>query len=403
MARGNYWEYSFRSSESLREQDRRQNGAAHDPAQAGAGDHRCERGDWCVARTRGEDGIWRPALTYQVFCQSDEKVISEQAAQMPGMWLELAARIGDPLRTGRPSGRRPPGSRVLISGVVDALQQEIAAVLGAWAARTRAIPGLDLSAARHAPGTLRRIAEDCAVLAKHTGPLLALTPGPVTRIYDLPAAAREDGLDRAKATCRHCGRVITQSPVSKWWWAPAAGMRTHATDFCGHDPQPGSLTALPRHGPVPDDLAEEIGGQEIVTAGDGWVKVVRDRAGKDAGAEILDLHYRSRRLTGHTPAQREAFDGVPCRRISCEEFALERAAPPSDPSVPAMHSRCSACGDEMDKQEYDQQAKRWASSPGVQVCRRCSAAAPAHDDCRWTACACSEAPHPRRPAARPAA
>lgn len=394
MGRAKPWEYSFRSSESLRDQERRHQTPVRDAAPAGAGDHRCERGGWCVARTRGDDGTWRPALTYQVYCGADEKVISEQAGQMPGMYLELAARIGDPVRSGRPGGRRPPGSRVLVSGDIDALQQEITAFLGAWAARTRAIPGLDLSQPRHQHGTLRRLAEDCVVLATHTGPLLALAPGWTSRCYDLPAGSRADGISRARAACRRCGRTITLSPVSGWWWAPDG----QPAGFCDHDP--GSVTELPVHGPVPDELEDEIGGQEILSIGYGWVKVQVMQDGKAAGAEILDLHYRARRLTGHTPAQKETFDGVPCRRLSCEEFALERAAPPSDPSVPAMHSRCSACGDEMDKKEFDQQAKRWASSPGVQVCRRCSAAFPAHDDCRWAACACADAPHPRRPPGR---
>ena len=82
--------------------------------------------------------------------------------------------------------------------------------------------------------------------------------------------------------------------------------------------------------------------------------------------------------------------------------ALERAEPPSDPSLAAMHSRCAACRDEMDREEFSQWADMyasWAHGAGIQVCRRCSLKEPRHAECCWHACSCTEGAHPRRPAA----
>src|SRR5581483_8236402 len=80
--------------------------------------------------------------------------------------------------------------------------------------------------------------------------------------------------------------------------------------------------------PVPDWLEDEIGGEEIVNIGDGWVKTVTLRDGAAAGNEILDLHWRARKLLGETKDRPESLDGIPCR--SCEAMGLERAEPPSD-------------------------------------------------------------------------
>ena len=110
------------------------------------------------------------------------------------------------------------------------------------------------------------------------------------------------------------------------------------------------------------------------------------------------LHRRSLLVLGEIVRQRETLDGVPCRR--CEAMALERAEPPSDPSVDVAHSKCALCKDEMSGEEFGQWCERyasWARGAAIQVCRRCSLGRCA--DCSWGACACTEGEHPRRRAA----
>lgn len=175
---------------------------------------------------------------------------------------------------------------------------------------------------------------------------------------------------------------MTRSPVSGWWWSSVPG------PDCAHEADAEDTA----RGPVPADLEDEIGEEEIVRVGDGWVKVIVQRDGTDAGLEILDLHYQARRLLGETPARPEPLDGIPCRE--CEQIALERAEPPSDPTLSAMHSRCSLCGAVMTKDEFDQHViryKSWAESvPGL-ACKRCQKGE--HSACSWPACDCRARGH----------
>jgi len=279
-----------------------------------------------------------PARTPRAFCAPCEARIAACLEDLPAAWDRLGAAITDPVRRAAPV-RVTPGSRVLVSPEVDALMRPMAAILGGWHARVRSVPGLQLADPGVPHDSAEGITAACEALAVHLTPLLALQDGWTTRVYS---------------------------------W------------------QPGT--------PMPGDLEDEIGAEEIVTAGDGWVKVTVQRSGADAGSEILDLHWRARKILGEAKARPESFDGVPCR--SCDELALERAEPPSDPSLEAMHSRCAACRDEMDRDEFARQAERyagWARGAGIQVCRRCSLGR--CEDCCWAACSCTGGEHPRRRAA----
>lgn len=144
--------------------------------------------------------------------------------------------------------------------------------------------------------------------------------------------------------------------------------------------------------PLPEGAEELIGGEEIVRAGDGYVTVMTRRDGAAAGNEILSLHYRARRMLGETRRQPESFDGIPCR--ACDEMALERAEPPSDPAMPAMHSRCATCHDLMSRAEFTEWAVRyakWAETAGLPACRRCQAGK--CPGCAWDACPCAARGH----------
>lgn len=149
--------------------------------------------------------------------------------------------------------------------------------------------------------------------------------------------------------------------------------------------------------PLDPDLEEALAGEEIIRAGEHHITVMRQLAGPDAGNDILRLHWRARKLLGWTKAPPETFDGIPCQ--NCEEYGLERAEPPSDPDIPADHSKCVVCGHTMTREVFDQWVDQWVAysrGAGVQVCRRCSLDEPRHEDCAWDACACTQGEHPRR-------
>ena len=112
--------------------------------------------------------------------------------------------------------------------------------------------------------------------------------------------------------------------------------------------QPGWTTRTYSR-PLTPDLEDELADEEIVRAGEHHITVMHQLGGTDAGNEILGLHWRARKLLGWTKPAPESFDGVPCQ--NCDEMTLERAEPPSDPDIPADHSRCAACQDTMTRED----------------------------------------------------
>jgi hypothetical protein len=362
----------------------------------------CQRLDWCSAKTRDAEGVWHPALTFQSFCPADVSVIQRNLTELPPFWARLAAQATDPLRrAGRPL-RVTPGSRVLVSSAADALLREIAPVIGGWAARVQSVPGLSLSPSPHPFATGERLRDDCRTLALHTGPLLALQMGWTTRVYALPPGSPEPApvkplwqfrapvkpwgqFGAARGTCRHCGRPVTRSPVSGWWWA--ADGKPGADCYHEADAEPQE-----KRGPVPDDVEDEIGEEEIVRIGDGWVKVMSQRDGTDAGLEILDLHYQARRLLGETPARPEPLDGVEC--WNCGEIKLVMAEPPSDPAQEGDYSRCEGCGHRMSRKEFSEWVNLNAAHARAlqnKACRRCQKGD--HSGCVWAKCSCALSGH----------
>ncbi len=360
---------------------------------AGEGEQRaCQRLDWCSAKTRDAEGAWHPALTFQAFCPADESVIVRNLTELPPFWARLAAQATDPMRrAGRPL-RVTPGSRVLVSGAADALLREIAPVIGGWAARVQSVPGLSLTPSPRPFASPERLRDDCRTLALHPGPLLALQTGWTTRVYDLPAGARElapplppnrrGRFRAARGVCRHCGRTVTRSPVSGWWWSSVPG------PDCAHEADAEDTA----RGPVPADLEDAIGEEEIVRIGDGWVKVIVQRDGTDAGLEILDLHYQARRLLGETPARPVPLDGVEC--WSCGEIKLVMAEPPSDAAQEGDYSRCEGCGHRMSRKEFSEWVNLNAAHARAlqdQPCRRCKKGD--HSGCVWAKCSCAVSGH----------
>lgn len=298
----------------------------------------CARGSWCSASTRDTEGEWRPARSYQAFCAADQSLITASAAAIPAAYRRLEQFMADPVRRSSPV-RVPPGSRVLVDSDSDALIRVTAPVVGAWAARVRAVPGLTLSRHGHPPGSADAVTADCTVLARHTGPLLALPDGPMART---------------------------------WTWRPGE--------------------------PMPPELEDEIGDLEWIHRGDGWIRAMHPGlSGETAGHDLLDLHRAAVRLLGETPAPLRYLDGIPCR--ACETMsalALQEQSPPDPEQPPPPYTRCADCRDEMTRAEYktwtDQYAA-WTSGSGILTCRRCSLGR--CGECQWAGCSCRHAGHAR--------
>ena len=340
-----------------------------------------------------DDGTSRrePALTPRAFCTACESRIVSCLEDLSPAYERLEAAIASPVRRTRPV-RVTPGSRVLLGTEEFDLMATMSAVLGGWAARVRRVPGLQLTDPGHPPGSPEAIQDACVnVLAKHRTPLLSLQDGPAFRTFHYPPAAPETA---PEGTCRHCLCRITPGlppgpGLPPRWWLAEQQPGTAA----GHEHQPLSTAPQEKRDIIPAHLLDLIGDREIIRQGEGWVTVLDELSGTEAGNEIIDLHWKARRLLGETPAWPESLDGIPCR--ACESMTLERAAPPSDPSLPANHSRCPACRDEMDEETFHQWAEtyaQWARGAGIRECRRCAMGN--HGYCCWDQCTCAQSGHP---------
>jgi hypothetical protein len=302
------------------------------PAAAGEdAQHQCAMGTWCHAATRDAEGTWHAALTWQPFCSSCRSRIAACLEELPGGCVRMLVQIGLRPRAGK-AVRVPPGPREPIRLEVDALIRETAWVLGSWPERVAAVARLSPPDTQASVAHPVEAARDAAqALHAHLDALLALPPEAMARVMYSPQAAEE--------------WIAVTDP-----------------DEAGSVRLSGEAFMMPR------------------------------LSGVNAGKEILDLHYRARKVTGEVKARPEPLDGVPCRE--CEDMALERAEPPSDPERPAMHSKCASCRHEMTREEYDAWVamyRSWAEgTPGL-ACRRCQNGD--HGQCAWGRCACRAREH----------
>lgn len=81
--------------------------------------------------------------------------------------------------------------------------------------------------------------------------------------------------------------------------------------------------------------------------------------GAAAGLEILELDYRARHVLGLTVPPPARLEGIPCKR--CDMLALEVAPEPQ------YKSACSACGDLLTQDEYDDWVKLYAAWARQQI------------------------------------
>ena len=351
------WEHSFKTQDSFQ---RRQ--ASHQPPPAASdGQRRCAQGTWCLSPvlTRQDDGTFKreAGYTYQPFCHRDRGVVIEKLEGFPSAYARLAVE-GSLLRRAGSTVRMPYGPKIPLHEGMDALRREIALTLGSWHARVAAVANLTQPLGLAVLGGGKESVKAAArVLPVNIDVLLGLPPAWMTRRVPIPP------------------RLHSVPPSRFPDWLPSGHLQP---------PKPGWE-------PIPSDVADRYADAEIVRIGSDYLTVLVELDGEAAGLEILRLHHRAERLLGEVRQRADTLDGVPCHE--CEDMALERAEPPSDPAMPEMFSRCASCHHMMTRAEYQDWAGRyagWARSVSLS-CRRCQLGR--HEECVYGKCECQACGH----------
>jgi hypothetical protein len=339
----------------------------------------CAQGTWCASPVliRQEDGTYRrePRPGPRAFCDRDREIIRDRLGELPEGYGRLGEEMQELRRAGGSNLRMPFGPSLPLHEGIEALMREMARTLAGWHARVAAVarltpPDPELVIRDGSKVVARAAAVLCA--DTHIDTLLGLEDGWMTRSVSVPFRHEQE---------------IVRDPIARPAW------RVPARDWL---PVPGQVQAARSREPLPPGIAEEYADCEIVHVGADFLKVMKQPGGEQAGLDILSLHRRCERLLGEVRQHAETLDGVPCRE--CDDMALERAEPPSDPSRPAMYSACASCRDTMTLAEYRQWSAwyaRWADGAGME-CARCqrgyheqceySARVSAHGGCRCMAC-----------------
>ena len=304
----------------------------------------CSRGDFCLGRVITWDGDTRivtPARSPRPYCDRCQQQIGNWAADLPGFYVRLAFLIGD--RSGGgwlgAVGSGPGGGpQLVIREDVEGHMRLLAGTVAGWAARVRAVPGLKLSPLKYPHDSLAGVRDNAVILATHTGPLIALQRGWMTRLVPMPPMPRDEDMMAA-----------------------------------GVDWLPDGTVATPRVAadPIPADLVELYADHELVRVTIDSIQPLDTAGGEDAGREIQYLHYRCRSLLLETSPPPELLL-VPCRQ--CTLRTLRRAWPEGDRDI---YSRCQSCSDELTWEEYQQNAKRWRAYHKAHAERPVLADAPA--------------------------
>ena len=304
------------------------------------GQRACGRDIWCFSRVIDiTDGVRTVtgALTPRIFCDRCRDHIGERAGELPAAYERLAAELGEPARRGD-MVRTPFGPRLPLRENIDALMRLMASTLCGWECRVRAVARLTPRDPYRPVDTAESVERAAGTLVTHLDVLLALQPKGMCRSVNLDLGRHGD-----------------------------------------------AATISDKNGELVERLRESAG-LEIVRLGVDFVTLMTAVGAQEAGQDILRLHYRALAVLGEVTKQPETLDGVPCRR--CEDMALERAEPPSDPSLPVLWSTCASCRDQMSQPDFAAWAAlyaSWADGSGL-TCQRC-----VNGDCRecvYAGCAC---------------
>jgi hypothetical protein len=296
MARTGYWQTTFRQGDSFAERTRALNARADD-AEAG---EPCARGDWCEERTvRIENGERKvtPARTWRAFCESCSRHIGRCLSEPEAGLTALYVRMAAELGEARQS-------EILI--------------------RVPFGPAIPLSEAIDA----------------HMRAMTEIMCSWEERIRDVArlSAIPDDVVNRPQD--RLCDLERSLSVISP-----------RLSVLLGLGPQE-MVRVLPPWAVGPGD--------EVVTilSGDGSsVRMIVMLGGRRAGEEVMHLHYFARRLLLETTPPQPILPDFRCR--VCEMKTLRRSAPPWHQDSVWFWSRCDHCKDEMTREEYDVNAKRW--------------------------------------------
>lgn len=361
MGRRQPWRISFEAS-----------GSQPSPAAAESGQHPCARSDYCHGRTvttvDGEPVI-APALTYRALCERCERYLAQCLEVLPAGYAALGRELRQPSRSGQPA-RSAFGPRLPLREDIDATMRLTAVILCGWEARVRASPRLGLAPRDPLKPvhTVQAVADAAGTLADHLSVLLALEPGWMTRVIELPPARRP-------------ATTMTAEPLHRL--ATRGSPERRGGDAEMSERQTGELV----------EQLREFADDDFVQIGVDFVKVGTKLDGAAAALEILRRHHKAQAILGEAGQRPDTLDGVPCRNPDCEDMALELAEPPSDPSLPAMYSRCATCRDEMSREDFvawSAMYAAWADEHG-HTCRRCALGK--HRQCIYDRCACAARGH----------
>lgn len=275
---------------------------------------RCSRLDWCSGRTieiHAGERIVIPAATPRAYCHACESHITlclEGAEDpvtgadngMAALWARLHAELGE-ARQSEVMVKMAFGPSLPLSEAIDAQMRNMGWVLSTWEDVVRDVwhmSAIPKDVASRPQDSLADIERSVTVLVPRISTLLSLQPRDMMRYPD----RRRPPKDR--------------------------------------DIPPGLY----------DDAIVLSADRFTITAA--W-----EAGGLAAGQEILHLHYMARRLLLETNPPMPRLPDFRCR--VCECFTLRRAAPPWYADGIWYHSACDSCGDEMTRDEYDTNAKRW--------------------------------------------
>ena len=104
-------------------------------------------------------------------------------------------------------------------------------------------------------------------------------------------------------------------------------------------------------------ITEEDGDAPLLDDNGGILKVMVMLDGRRAGQEVMHLHYMARRLLLETNPPMPLLPDFRCR--VCERKLLRKAPPPWHEDGEWFWSKCDGCGDEMSREDYDTNARRW--------------------------------------------
>src|SRR5581483_7712732 len=246
-----------------------------------------------------DDGTSRreAMLTPRMFCEPCRSRIITCLEELPPAYGRLAAALGEAPRTGK-AIRAPFGPGEPIRTEVDALMRVTAVILHGWEARVRKVARLDR---RGTPDILdpESVEKAAETLATQADVLLALQPGWMTRTFTFPPG-KPGAVPGQEGICRRCGHHVARllMPVTpgrrkiRWYVTDATG----PVAACAHEPR--EITSSRALSLIPAEIEAEIGDEEMVVIGDGWVKVTRHLGAARGGNEVIEQHYRARRILG---------------------------------------------------------------------------------------------------------